>query len=262
MRFVARASLVCLLLVAGVASARAGGSDWEGRKLADLPTNFIVGYGTLINTASRNGTAAKPIPAIPVRVLAAFGYTRCWNMRRQSFGFTALGLRKAKPGKGITINGVLYPAEGGDMTKFDQREQGYVRVEVPKSQIEAVGWQRLPQTGHFWIYVPASPGGGGPGQGLSEPAARYPILQSYVDVVVEGGLEYGPDFAREIVETTDCWSRYWLNDRELAHRPWVQDPKARAVDEVLAKASTTRSLLAARAFAETYGAIQHDGAAK
>jgi hypothetical protein len=49
---------------------------------------------------------------------------------------------------------VLYPAEGADRSQFDEREEGYVKVEVPMSQIEAVGWQRLPETGHFWIYVP------------------------------------------------------------------------------------------------------------
>ncbi len=27
------------------------------------------------------------------------------------------------------------------------------------------------------------------------------LLQSYIDVVVHGGLEYGPDIAREIIET-------------------------------------------------------------
>ncbi len=33
-----------------------------------------------------------------------------------------------------------------------------------------------------------------------------PLLQSYFDVVVEGDLEYGPDFAREILETMDGWN--------------------------------------------------------
>ena len=44
------------------------------------------------------------------------------------------------------------------------------------------------------------------------------MLESYIDVVVEGGLEFGEDFARELIETTSDWSDYWLNDRELARR--------------------------------------------
>ena len=44
--------------------------------LPDQPTQFIFGYGSLINSASRNSTAGKTVPAIPVRVSAAFGYIR------------------------------------------------------------------------------------------------------------------------------------------------------------------------------------------
>jgi hypothetical protein len=257
-------ALAAIMLWAGVA-ARAGGNDWEGKKLSDLPTDFILGYGSLINTPSRNSTSAKPLPAIPIRILASFGYVRTWNLRNPSH-FTALGLRKAKPGEsGVTINGVLYPADT-DMPKYDQRESGYVRVEVPASAIEAVGWQRLPETGRFWIYVPVRGGAqdphGTPGEDLPEPDAQYPLLQSYIDVVVEGGLEYDADFAREILETTDGWSRFWLNDRELARRPWVHDPSAAAVDKLLASASTTAALLPSRALPEMYSEVLRQGTAK
>ena len=121
--------MVRILLVAvgwmlvGVAPAAA--TDWWGRKLPDQPTNFIVGYGSLINSASRNASAASPVEAIPIRVSAKLGYVRSWNAREPS-GFTALGLRKARAGETGTINGVLYPAMGGDMARFDARETGYV----------------------------------------------------------------------------------------------------------------------------------------
>jgi hypothetical protein len=222
-------------------------ADWWGRKLPDAPTQFLFGYGSLINSASRDATAAAPIPAIPVRVSAAFGYRRTWNSRSPS-GFTALGLRKAAPGEaGSTINGVLYPVAGQDMSKFDEREVGYARVEVKLADIEALGWQRLPESGHVWVYVPARPGSA-PGEGLPDPDPDFPLLQSYIDVVVEGGLEYGTDYAREILETTDGWSRYWLNDRELARRPWVHDTKSAAVDRLLMSAASTSSAVAERRF--------------
>jgi hypothetical protein len=60
-----------------------------------------------------------------------------------------------------------------------------------------------------------------PGVGLPLPSAAYPILQSYLDLVIEGGLEFGADYAREILASTVDWSAYWLNDRPLARRPWV-----------------------------------------
>ena len=172
----------------------------------------------------RNSTAGNPIAAIPVRVSTAFGYIRTWNDRSPS-GFTALGLRKPGPGEqASTINGVLYAIEGDDMTKFDAREAGYARVEVPHADIEAVSWQSTPSKGHIWVYVPVRPGGA-PGIGLPQADAAFPLLELYIDVVVEGGLEYGPEFARELIETTADWSPFWLNDRELARRPWVHDSK-------------------------------------
>ena len=245
-------AIAALLTLAGL-SARADDENYWGRKLANQPSNFIFGYGSLINSQSRNSTAATPIAAIPVRVSPALGYIRSWNDRSLS-GFTALGLRKPGPGEAArTINGVLYPVDDDNMSKFDAREQGYVRVEVPLADIEAVGWQPLPTSGRIWVYVPEDPARPGePGVGLAGPNAEFPLLESYIDVVVEGGLEYGPDFAREILETTDGWNKYWLNDRELARRPWVRDPDAARVDAILAKSSTASALMKVRLFPEDY----------
>jgi hypothetical protein len=255
-----RILLLAVVALAGfvAAPARAAEEDFWGRKLASQPANFIFGYGSLINSQSRNSTAAAPIPAIPARVSAAFGYIRAWNDRSPS-GFTALGLRRPSSGESArTVNGVLYPVDGDDMSKFDAREQGYVRVEIPPAQIEPVGWQPLPAAGHIWVYVPEKPadegGAGEPGVGLPGPDAEFPLLESYIDVVVEGGLEYGPEFAREILETTDGWSRYWLNDRELARRPWVRDVNALRVDAIVGKATTTAALMKGRLFPEDFAA--------
>jgi len=229
----------------------AGAKDWQGVMLPDQPTEFIFGYGSLINSASRNSTAGKMIPAIPVRVSAAFGYIRAWDDRSTS-GFTALGLRK--PGaneKASTINGVLYPVEGGDMAKYDVREQGYRRVEVPRDEIEPVSWQQLPATGMIWVYIPIK-ADGEPGVGLPVASAEFPLLESYIDVVVEGALDYGESFARELLETTSDWSNYWLNDRELARRPWVYNPASSQVDALLMATSEAAAKLKWRLFPEPY----------
>jgi hypothetical protein len=226
-----RACLVIMLLVTIALPVRA--EDFWGRMLPDQPANFIFGYGSLIDTTSRNATATHPVPAIPVRASAGFGYIRAWNDRSPS-GFTALGLRKPASGeKAMTINGALFPVEGNDMAAFDARERGYVRLEIPRADIAAVSWQALPARGRIWVYVPAI-AGKAPGVGLPPADIRFPILESYIDVVVEGALEYGPEFAREIIVTTKDWSRYWLNDRELARRPWVFDSRSATVDKMLA----------------------------
>jgi hypothetical protein len=217
----ARVAKVVLLVILGLARP-AFADDWWGRKLANQPENFLFGYGSLINTDSRNATATQPIHAIPVRISASFGFLRAW-VDRSATGFTALGLRRPVAGeKAMTINGVLYPVEGTDMSLFDRRETGYARVDVPLDAIEAVSWQQVPATGKVWVYIPVG-SNGTVGEDLPIASARYPLLQSYIDVVLDGALEYSPDFARELVETTQDWSSYWLNDRELPRRPWVFD---------------------------------------
>jgi hypothetical protein len=120
--------LVALLIAPG---SRADDTDWWDRKLPNIPTDFIFGYRSLTNTVSCTSTVGAPVPAIPGRVSANFGYIRAGNDRSPS-GFTALGLRKPAPGeKARTINGVAYPVEGDDVAKLDAREVSYVRVEVP-----------------------------------------------------------------------------------------------------------------------------------
>jgi cation transport regulator ChaC len=243
-----RAIVVALTLALAGPAAHAQSADFWGTRLPDQPTQFIFGYGSLINSPSRDATAGKPVAAIPVRVSAAFGYVRSWNDRARS-GFTALGLRHPSEGEApMTINGVIYPVVGNDMSAFDEREKGYVRVEVPRALIEAVSWQQLPAEGTVWVYVPKAEGKA-PGEGLPVPDARFPIVESYIDVVIEGGLEYGPEFAREIIETTRDWSPYWLNDRTLARRPWVFDKQFAKVDALLAASAPC---FAQRAFSEDY----------
>jgi len=239
------------LLMSAAAASGAGAAEWWGKKLPGRPQNFIFGYGSLINTASRNSTASKPIDAIPVRVSASFGYVRAWVDRAKS-GFTALGLRK--PGAGeqaTTINGVLYPVEGNDMNAFDAREAGYKRMEVPREAIESVSWEQVPTDGKIWVYVSVGKDGT-PGEGLQPPSADYPVLQSYVDVVIDGALEYGPDYARELIETTADWSPYWLNDRELPRRPWVYDKNYAAVDKLLEETAPAAPHFKDRLFPEVY----------
>ena len=78
-------------------------TDFWGTRLPDQPTQFIFGYGSRINTPSRNETAGKPVAAIPVRVSAAFGYVRSWSDRAGS-GFIALGFASSVRGRSADDN--------------------------------------------------------------------------------------------------------------------------------------------------------------
>ena len=41
--------------------------------------------------------------------------------------------------------------------------------------------------------------------------------------------------AREFVETTFKWSPFWLNERELARRPWLRNQQYIQIDRLLAE---------------------------
>lgn len=195
--------------------------------------NFLIGFGSIINTKSRAASDPAAVDAAPCRVSAKFGYVREWNFQASTAQICALGLRQCAAGEqGASINGIICSAPD-DMTAFDARENGYRRVQVPSHMVTMLSWQRLPRDAVIWIYVPYSPAVvtkfgtdsksglplcSGPttpeglderteaaGLGLHPPSPKYPILQSYVDVCLSGCLEHGDDFAREFIETTFLW---------------------------------------------------------
>lgn len=238
------------LALTGASQVRAE-SFW-GRRPSDGPKEFIFGYGSLINTPSREATGRGRIDAVSARVSPAFGYVRSWVARSPS-GFTALGLRPAAPGEEpSSINGVVFPVDGDNLPRFDRRESGYDRVAVPRAAIEGVSWQGLPPDGVIWAYVPKSiTATGAP---LLLPDADHPLVQSYIDLVLEGALEYGPDFARELVATTSDWGRFWLNDRTTARRPWIATPEAGRMDDILARTQPAAAAFPHRLYGEEYAA--------
>ena len=226
--------------------------DFWNRTIAAKPSEFIFGYGSLISSASRADTEGRPVTAAPVRLSAEFGYVRSWNDRSPT-GFTALGVHKVAPHRpGRTINGVIHPVGAADLAAFDARELGYARIEVPAGMLQPVSWLAVPQDGRIWMYLPKADGHRHQG-----PEWAFPIVQSYVDIVVAGGLEYGVDFAAEVLETTEGWSRYWLNDRRNGRRPWVYEREWRDIDDLLAAhpSQAGHNLLHERRLPEHYAAL-------
>ena len=119
--------------------------------------NFLIGFGSIIQTASRRKSDPQASDAAPCRISAKFGYLREWNFQASTAKICALGLRRAKPGeKGSTINGVLFRAPD-NMEEFDKRENGYMRVPVPQEMVEMLSWQALPSGATVYVYVPYAP---------------------------------------------------------------------------------------------------------
>jgi hypothetical protein len=91
----------------------------------------------------------------------------------------------------------------------------------------------VPQDGQIWMYI-SKP------EAVQPPDADYPIGQSYVDIFLTGCLQLAErvvdqneHFARQCFTTTAGWSPHWVNDRVLPRRPFVQQPNAAAIDQLL-----------------------------
>jgi len=156
-----------------------------------------------------------------------------------------LGVKAAetKGDKGCTINGVCTPIKGagnGESAFLPQevldREVGYTPISIESSMCHCLGWQKLPEGSKVWLFVPNGPEGYEPGHGLQEASWSHPILQTYVDICVLGCLEHSKEFAIEFITSTVGWNAPWLNDRKVARRPWVHQPKYMVVDNLLKEA--------------------------
>lgn len=190
---------------------------------------YIIGYGSLMEEASRLKTTPQAGEALPVNVT---GFRRAWIAQGSPIGFSTTFL-------GVTVepaarmNAVLYnvPDETA-VAALDRRESGYCRVAVEPQQITALSG-KLPAEAQIWLYA-------SPTEKVHPPSRRFPIVQSYVDVFLSGCLQaeqnyHLPDFARECVRTTQGWSKYWVNDRIYPRRPFAYQPNAGKIDQMLSK---------------------------
>ena len=163
-------------------------------------TDFIFGYGSLIcaNSRSRTGVSGD---AIPVTVL---GIKRGWYVSVPVARHTAVG---AIEDSSAQCNGVIFPVDAENLPRFDEREQGYRRVPLAKSQINSD--QQIPANATIWTYV---------GRKTSSPSEQYPITQSYLDVILRGCFSWSEEFAVQFIQTTSHWGDL-INDRSHPRYP-------------------------------------------
>ena len=218
--------------------------------------SFIFGYGSLVNRQSRASSSTPDTfmhDAIPATVVPSdrLSLRRMWNFRSAKGGFTALGLRIMDTKEdGIPINGVIYPVATADLPELKRREVGYDMHELSRLDVVMDGWQVLPNDARIYVFVPQP-------RFDALPDAEFPMLQSYIDICILGFLDYGKDYARRFIESTDGWSHHWLDDRLLPRRPWVYQPKWGVVDEMLQSTPKSTSSFEARQMPVFY-TPQHD----
>ena len=92
------------------------------------------------------------------------------------------------PERSSRLNAVIYQVDEGDVLETDARELSYCRTAVPSSQISALesDYVAAPDA-QIWIYVSRQ-------ESVGTPSARYPIVQSYVDIFLSGCLEQEQQF--------------------------------------------------------------------
>mmetsp|Transcript_12529 Transcript_12529/g.19385 ORF Transcript_12529/g.19385 Transcript_12529/m.19385 type:complete len:292 (-) Transcript_12529:25-900(-) len=219
---------------------------------------YIFGFGSIMNTdthsswlRSSGDDTVLALKGRHARILRSFGYVRRWNFRSQT-GFTALGLcRPTNNGdEASDINGIIFQLPLHMLPDFDRREVGYDRVELkegvdfqlldredyhgtPTNKDPTLFFDNIGTDEPVYVYIPQA-------SSCAEADENYPLLQSYVDTVLQGCLEWGGEkLGKEFVATTDGWSSYFLNDTPSSRRPWLFRKQYTIIDRILSQAPHT-----------------------
>ncbi|TMV10143.1 gamma-glutamylcyclotransferase [Ruegeria sediminis] len=175
---------------------------------------YFFGYGSLVNLATHDFPDPRPA--------SLKGWRRAWrhtDLRPVAF-LTAI------PDPDSEIEGMIAHVPKNDWAALDEREWAYDRIPATHAVTH-------PLTHEVEIAVYAVPE-----HRHNNPTNSFPILLSYIDVVIQGYLRaFGTDGVDRFFATTDGWDAPILNDRAEPRYPRYQQlrPEETAlVDERLA----------------------------
>ena len=152
--------------------------------LAAMPQPFAwcFGYGSIVDSHAEKGKFVE----INVKM------RRVWNTWNTYARGTFLGLMPADT-KGL-INGIVTPIYSQEeLDILDIREQGYSRIAIPFADVtilndglnDEMKSMKLTEETEIFTYMPDNH--------ENRPCASFPILQTYVDMVVKGFLKFTSD---------------------------------------------------------------------
>jgi hypothetical protein len=223
----AAGSIVAPSLLAPAAQAK---SSESGTTTTSVRLQYIFGYGSLIDRESRMGTWSGAEFASPVIVR---GIARGWfdQTAVPSWSPTYLGAVSDPAGE---CNGVLFSVTPAEFDGFVKRETGYDLTKLDPSQVTLLDGSSSPPDGDIWYFA---------NREKRFASSEHPIVQSYVDVCLDGCLEVEAmyplakqaNFAQQFIETTSHWGTPWVNDRIYPWRPFVHVPRASAIDTLIQK---------------------------
>ena len=163
----------------------------------------FFGYGSLVNLNTHDYANVEKV--------TISGWRRIWR----STTHREFAILSVKPDAQTTLDGITASVPNGDWAALDEREFAYRRCSLSdgKAIYEIVD--------HI----------------ITPTAGPYPILRSYLDVVIQGYLrEFGPDGVSHFFATTDQWAPIY-DDRAAPlyprHQPITADETA-LVDKHLA----------------------------
>lgn len=196
------------------------------------PSTYVFGYGSLIEEGSRLRTAPDALVAFPARVR---GLRRGWWDRGGTSGLTTTFLG-AVADPAAACNGVLFKVTAGELQDLDARESTYARTEIQASDVTMLdGCPDVP-AGTIYAYLNRLDARG---IARSLPNAQFPIVQSYVDVCLQGCLDLearyrmAAGFTQDFLTTTDGWNAFWVNDRQFPRRAFAVLSVAGQIDAAL-----------------------------
>lgn len=162
------------------------------------PSRAFFGYGSLVNAETHGFAGARPATLT--------GWRRAWRhtrLRPVSF-LTAV---PAAPEDALL--GLVAAVPEGDWAALDAREYAYARVMVTERMRAHHG----PAPEAVAVYAIAE------GE-HAPPREDHPVLQSYLDTVLQGYLRvFGPSGLSHFIETTDGWEAPILQDRAAPRYP-------------------------------------------
>ncbi|MEM1258994.1 MAG: gamma-glutamylcyclotransferase family protein [Bacteroidota bacterium] len=206
--------------------------------------NYLFAYGSLIESNSRKRTAPKANQVFPARIK---GYIRGWfaKIPTNTISTTFLGCVDASnydvQENHPSVNGVYFEVHLNDLDNLDKREAGYSRVKIEKDRIDDFE-NRLDNEDILWVYLNDF------AKYQKElianvPNSNTPIVQSYVDICLNGCFEIEEKFnsavknkfLEEFIAETVYWNEHWVNDRIYPRRPFIYCPNADKIDLALKK---------------------------
>lgn len=204
--------------------------------------NYLFGYGSLIEDESRERTTPTARYAWPVEVQHI---RRGWWARGAPSGMTTTYLGALKKAD-AWCNGVIYSVTEEELRATDARETaGYERCEIEFDDITMLDGRSKAPLGNYWVYI-SKLDSSTLKDNLASP--QFPIVQSYVDICINGCLEIegkypmAEGFTAKFIETTQNWSEYWVNDRIYPRRPFIYRPTASQIDRALEQSEPTADL--------------------